>query len=106
MIYIKKDETSIMIPKYTVQEGDYSLIITNKLSNKSKRFDLLEDTTPKKLYFTFEGLDFSELENGECEYKVINEDGRLFTNGLLVVGDYVKTIVTYEKENTNIIYER
>lgn len=106
MIYIKKTETSIKLPKYTqINSSKYKLELFNKLNSKKylmRVFDLSVD----KIFYTFDISEYIEsLQEGEYSYKVILGEEEV-SNGLLTVGEYSKEQLEYNKDNEIITYQR
>lgn len=86
MIYITSDTTSLIIPK--VMTGDVTqLTLTHQVSHQVTTIDV-EDDTPDKNYYTFAtGAIFSDMADGQYDYRVIGENG-VTAQGIAQIGDY------------------
>ena len=106
MIFIKKSQNTIWIPKHNKITGPFKLILTNCLSHNNIEFDELIDNDVNSGYYIFWGLDFTGLASGENEYALYDSDGNLCENGLLqVMVELSEPIsISYKKDSNKIVY--
>lgn len=109
MLFIKKSQNVIWIPKHNSYNGPFKLTLKNTMTNKETEFTELENQGINSGYYIFYGLDFTGLESGEHEYRVFNEqDNEIVEQGLLqVMYELSEPIsVSYKKEQNKIIYKQ
>lgn len=106
MIFIKKQQNSICIPKHNINNGPFKLVLTNCLSHNKLEFDNLTDYNLNTIYYVFNGYDFSQLESGESEYTLYDVNGDLCENGLVqfVTEPTDSESISYKKELNKIVY--
>lgn len=104
MIFIERSSTAIWVPKHTEGEGPYKLIIQHNMTHTERVIDGLKNEGYKSGYWIFIGLDLSDLEGGECTYRVYDKDDNELEVGLLQVMTTLKDPISYKKDKKTIIY--
>lgn len=106
MIFLKKTQTVIWVPRHCNAVGPYRLKITNSISQNEYEFDNLENEGYRSGYWIFMNLDLSKLESGEHEYKLFDKDNNLIENGLIqVMYQLTEPIsVSYNNQTNKIVY--
>ena len=110
MIFIDKEQRTIMIPKHINCSGPMKLTLKHKLTNAEFEFNNLTSSLSANgttltnddstlLFWTFNDLDFSALPTGEYDY---NLNG--LETGLLQVTQQVTQPISYNTEKTIIQY--
>lgn len=105
MIFIKKDQQSIWIPRHYKPEPEdtqLELVLTHKISQNEYRFPDLMDAGANTNYWIFYNMDFSTLQSGEYKYRVRTKYG--FEIGILQVMEEIKDPISYNKEQNKVIY--
>ena len=104
MIFLKKDQTSLWIPKHFKSDNPITLTLTHNLTHKVHEYTDLEDAGHHTNYWIFYGLDFTDLQSGEYTYRLsVGNGGEV---GLLQVMKEVTDpiSVSYKKEQNTVIY--
>ena len=121
MLYIDREQRSILIPKHLNCSGSMKLTLKHNLTGTVYEFDNLTNDDTSLLFWTFTNLDFSKLQTGEYNYYLnnINDtecrwDSVMATSrmlptsvieyGLLVVTSKVDEPISYNTEKTIIQY--
>ena len=106
MIFIKPEEGQVIwIPKHDkVDPYSMTLILKHKLSENEYEFPDLVDVDRNSGYFIFLNMDFSQLESGEYEYKLLDMNQKTKERGLLQVMTKLKDPISYKKDKKTIIY--
>lgn len=115
MIFLKKDQTSIWIPKHFKSDNPITLTLTHNLTHKLHEYTDLVDAGHHTNYWIFYNMDFSDLQSGEYTYRLTESAGAdayklSFGNGgevglLQVMKDVTDPIsVSYKKEQNTVIY--
>ena len=99
MIFIDKEQRTIMIPKHINCSGPMKLTLKHKLTNAEFEFNNLTNEDTTLLFWTFGNLDFSALPTGEYDY---NLNG--LETGLLQINQQVVDPISYNTEKTIIQY--
>lgn len=99
MIFLDKEQKSIMIPKHINSSGPMTLTLKHNLTNAEFVFNNLTNDDSTLLFWTFNDLDFSALPTGEYDY---NLNG--LETGLLQVTQQVTQPISYNTEKTIIQY--
>ena len=105
MIFIKKDQKSIWIPRHYKPEPEdtqLELVLTHRMSQNEYKFTDLEDIGSKTNYWIFYNMDFTDLLSGEYKYRVRTKYG--FEFGILQVMEDIKDPISYRKEQNKVIY--
>lgn len=108
MIFLKKSQNTIWIPKHNSFVGPFKLVLTHNLTQKIFEYPELTDEGMNSGYYIFLGLDFTGLESGENTYALYDSDGNLCENGLLqVMVELSEPIsISYKKDRNKIIYNK
>lgn len=104
MIFLKKDQRAIWIPKHFKSDNPITLTLTHNLTHKVHEYTDLEDAGHHTNYWIFYGLDFTDLQSGEYTYRMsVGNGGEV---GLLQVMKEVTDpiSVSYKKEQNTVIY--
>lgn len=106
MLFIKRQQNSIWIPKHNSYKGPFVLELTHNITGKKTEFENLKNEGSNSGYYIFLGLDFRTLESGEHTYRLINENGYQMELGLLqVMHELTEPIsVSYKKKTNKITY--
>lgn len=106
MIFIKPEQSqAIWIPKHDeVDTYSMTLILKHKLSENEYEFPDLIDSGLNSGYFIFINMDFSQLESGEYEYKLLDVNQKTKERGLLQVMAQLEDPISYKKDKKTIIY--
>ena len=106
MIFIKPEQSqAIWIPKHEkVDTYSMTLILKHKLSENEYEFPDLIDSGRNSGYIIFINMDFSQLESGEYEYKLLDVNRKTKERGLLQVMTKLKDPISYKKDKKTIIY--
>lgn len=106
MIFIKpEDGQAIWIPKHDKVETSFmTLILKHKMSGNEYEFTELNDVGRNSGYIIFTGMDFSSLESGEYEYKLLDMNLKTKERGLLQAMTKLKDPITYTHKEKTIIY--
>lgn len=106
MIFIKPEEgQAIWIPKHNKVDPNYmTLILKHKLSENEYTFPEINDVDRNSGYFIFINMDFSQLESGEYEYKLLDMNLKTKERGLLQVMTQLREPISYKKDKKTIIY--
>lgn len=99
MLYIDREQRSILIPKHLNCSGPIKLTLKHNLTGTVYEFDNLTNDDTSLLFWTFANLDFSKLQAGEYNY-YLND----IEYGLLVVTSKVDEPISYNTEKTIIQY--
>ena len=104
MIFLKKDQRAIWIPKHFKSDNPITLTLTHNLTHKVHEYTDLEDAGHHTNYWIFYGLDFTNLQSGEYTYRLSFGNGGEV--GLLqLMKDVTDPIsVSYKKEQNTVIY--
>lgn len=106
MIFLRKNDTKIVINRHSSKEVAYFQLINNS-TNKVYTYNFLEDVSKSNFFYEFDDMDFTQLETGEytlIAFDVLNNE---LERTLLVFGDYQTKKDYYNKqENNRIVYER
>ena len=102
MIYINENTEVIKLPKVDSGEAA-SFIVENQISHEIMNFEVT-DLTPEKHYYTFDIFDLDNFVDGQYDYKIMNESGRLLSEGILQYGDFVQNNTVYQENRNTIIY--
>ncbi len=78
-----------------------TLTLINNLTKKEYTFDNLEDQLVSRLFYTLDITLESGMDDGEYNYSLTNDEGRIRATGLLQVGDYVANNNTYTANTKN-----
>lgn len=106
MIFIKKDQKTVHIPRHSKtysEELTFTLKLKHNLTNEETEFTDLTDYGFKTSYYAFYGLDFTDLQSGEYNYYLCNDNAQLEC-GLLNVDNQIKEVISYKKESNKLIY--
>ena len=108
MIFIKPEEgQAIWIPKHNNVDPNYmTLILKHKLSENEYTFPEITDVDRNSGYFIFINMDFSQLESGEYEYKLLDMNLKTKEKGLLQVMTRLSEPISYKTKNKTIIYKK
>lgn len=104
MIFLKKDQRAIWIPKHFKSDNPITLTLTHNLTHKVHEYTDLEDAGHHTNYWILYGLDFTGLQSGEYTYRLsVGNGGEV---GLLQVMKEVTDpiSVSYKKEQNTVIY--
>lgn len=110
MIFLKRDQTDIKIPKHQVRrvenpEPALTLYLTHKMTGTKYDFNQLTDIGHNTGYWIFNNMDFSTLQSGEYEYFLTSDILDPLEVGLLqVIKTDVTDVTTYKKEQNTVIY--
>ena len=107
MIYIEKDSISIQIPRHYRKFNPSGrerlhLYLYNPATQKEYYF-VCADYKDYDLIYNFENLDFSNLENGEYEFR-LNDGMDNIETGIIQVGKFKNTNKQYEYKKEGIVY--
>jgi hypothetical protein len=107
MLFLKKDQNAIWIPKHNYYDGPFKLVLEHNLTDRTTDYPELTNNGMNSGYYIFYGLDFTGLESGEHTYKLFDEqDNELVEQGLLQVmaqpADPIS--VSYRKTQNKIVY--
>ena len=108
MIFIKRFNTAIWVPRHSNGEGPYKLVIKHNMTGSETVLDDLKNEGYKSGYWIFIGLDLRSLEGGECTYRVYDKDNNELEVGLLQVMHTLSepVSVSYKKNTEKIIYNK
>ena len=108
MIFIKPEQNqAIWIPKHDkVDTYSMTLILKHKLSENEYEFPDLIDSGRNSGYIIFINMDFSQLESGEYEYKLLDMKLKTKEKGLLQVMTRLSEPISYKTKNKTIIYKK
>lgn len=108
MIFIKPDEGQIIwVPKHNKADTySMTLILKHKLSDNEYIFDDLVDVYERNGYYVFLNMNFSKLESGEYEYRLLDMNGKSKEKGLLEVMTRLTEPISYNTENKTIVYKK
>ena len=115
MIFLKKDQTSIWIPKHFKSDNPVTLTLTHNMTHEAHEYTDLVDVGHHTNYWIFYNMDFSDLPSGEYTYRLTESAGAdayklSFGNGgevglLQVMKEVIDPIsVSYKKEQNTVIY--
>lgn len=99
MIFITRDQTSILIPKHINCADPLKLTLTHNLTNTEYVFENIPNNDTTLLFWTLTNLDFSALPTGEYKY-----DLNGIETGLLQICTDVTTPISYNTEKTIVQY--
>ena len=106
MLFVKRSNTALWIPRHKNGDGPYKLTITHNMTGSETVLDDLQNEGYKSGYWIFIGLDLRSLEGGECTYRVYDKDNNELETGLLqVMQELSEPIsISYKKETNKIVY--
>lgn len=105
MIYIKNDSISIQIPKHSnTISTKFELGLFNKLTLNTRVVFDLQDDGGKDLIYQFNNLDFRDMDPGEYEYILKDDQGHVLESGILQLGEYKKSHTQYEYKKEGYTY--
>lgn len=103
----KNIENSVLFPKnlYAFDFDTYSLVLTNRGTNKQYTFENLEDkhTAPYGFYTMF--VNFSNLPIDEYEYTLFGEWLEV-SKGIIKLMNGDQNTIYYDKNRDYIVYEQ
>lgn len=99
MIFINKEQRSIMIPKHVSYNGPMKLTLKHNLTNAEYELNNLTTSDTSLTFWTFNDLDFSALPTGEYNY-----DLNGLETGLLQITQQTVDPISYNTEKTIIQY--
>lgn len=99
MIFIDREQTTLMIPKHVIIDEPLKLTLRHNLTDTIYEFNNLTNTDTSTLYWIFVGLDFTSLQTGEYNY-----DLNGLETGLLSVNTTETTPISYTTEKTIVQY--
>ena len=100
MIYL--DEKPINVPNL-LGKTPKTMKLENRLTHKIYNFDV-ENITFSASRYEF-NIDFSELEDGQYFYRVLDADSLLLASGVAQKGDFSASVKEYNPEKTYKQYE-
>ena len=105
MLFVKPEPNqSLWIPKHNkVFTDTVDVELIHLLTGENQVFTSLKDQDVNSGYFIFIGLDFSNLDSGEYEYRLIS-DGYQKETGLLQVMTRLTEPISYKHNNKTIVY--
>ena len=99
MIFLDREQRSIMIPKHINCAGPMTLTLKHNLTNTEYVFDNLPNDDTSILFWNFNNMDFTGLPTGEYNYYLNDVE-----YGLLVVTSTVEDPISYDTEKTIVQY--
>lgn len=105
MLFVKPEPNqSLWIPKHNkVFTDTVDVELIHLLTAETHVFTSLKDQDVNSGYYIFIGLDFSNLDSGEYEYRLIS-DGYQKETGLLQVMTRLTEPISYKHNNKTIVY--
>lgn len=101
MIYIDENSTDVMLPKVSFDRA-VKIRFTNQLTHSE--FDYPREDTGTTTYYV---IDFEALKNlfevGQYDYKILNENDEVISEGILQFGNFESQNKAHEAEPVNII---
>ena len=106
MIYIEKNSISIQIPKHSKRgmTNNYIIELYNHKNSRAYYSGIIQDVGGLDLIYQFENLNFSDVVNGEYEFRLLDAENNVLENGIVQVGDYKNTNKQYEYKKEGIVY--
>ena len=100
MIYL--DEKPIIVPNL-LGKTPKTMKLENRMTHKVYEFEV-ENVTFSASRYEFV-IDFSELEDGQYFYRVLDAEGLLLSSGVAQKGNFDASVKEYNHEKTYVQYE-
>lgn len=107
MIFVKKDEKTLWIPRHVPidqSKSPYRLELKHNLTSRLYKYPELVNNVTTDNCWVFLYLDLSQLGYGDYEYTLYNSDNEELERGLLNVECVEKEPISYKNNQNTIVY--
>lgn len=106
MIFLNENTQKLTINRH-FSENCVKIELFNRYTKQTTTFSDLVDVSKSSYFYEFEGIDVSNLIDGEYIITLFDENDNDLEQLLAVKGEYKKQVSSYNKENNQRkIYER
>lgn len=99
MIFINREQDTVLIPKHINSAEPIRLTLKHNLTGTEYVFEDLPNDDTSLIFWTFQGMNFSNLQTGEYTYSINDIE-----TGLLMVTSKIAEPISYDSEKTIVQY--
>ena len=106
MIFLEKNGQKLTINRH-FSENCTKITLFNRFTKETIELSDLDNVSDNDFFYVFEGIDLSDIIDGEYILTLYNDDNVAIETMLAVCGDYQKEINSYQNQNNERkVYER